>query len=130
MTEEADEFWRSVIAWVIQEDDTVSFPKFDANGTEVPRPEDSQFLFQSVGELKGQLHDWRASLQDDIRGFHAVEFADRYDCHLDQRDPTKDPLGHLAVDSPATAALAIGLGALAVGGLLYYLSRRGGGGSG
>ena len=120
------DFWYSVISRTMSEG-PLSFPKLMENGEEVPRPETSGILVRHVGELKGQLADWRASFQDDVRGFHAVEFPERYDCHLDNKDPLKDPLGHLVEDSPATLALAVGLGALATGAAIYAMSRRRGG---
>ena len=70
--QEARDFWRSVVEWTLSEGQPISFPKVLDSGEDVPRPQLSGFMVRSVGELKGQIADWRASLQDDPRGFHAV----------------------------------------------------------
>lgn len=123
--EDAPGFWQSIIEWTLSEG-TLTFPKAQESGLVVPRPEDSGFLVKHVGELKGQLADWRASLDNDQRGFHAVEYEDRFECHIDHKDPFKDPLGHLVEDSPGTLGLIIGGIAVAglAGGLAYYYRRK------
>ncbi len=61
--QEARDFWRSVVEWTLSEGQPISFPKVLDSGEDVPRPELSGFMVRSVGELKGQIADWRASLQ-------------------------------------------------------------------
>ncbi|MHB8553505.1 MAG: hypothetical protein ACYDAO_07990 [Thermoplasmataceae archaeon] len=86
------------------------------NGKEIPSPESSGIFRKSIGELKGQIADWRASIGGSDRGVHVVEFTDHYEMHVDQYDPGKNPLKHLMFDSPkygfALGAITIGIGAL------------------
>lgn len=114
-------FWQSVIQWTVSLGGKFNFMKFLPEGHEVPRPEGCNFLKKHIGELKGQIADWRASFNDSESGFHAVEFGDRYECHIDKRDPFKDPIGHLIEDSPGTL-FAVGL--VAIGALLLYTFSR------
>ena len=95
-------FWQDVIQWTISLDGKFNFLKSLPDGSEVHRPEECTFLKRHIGELKGQIADWRASFTDSDSGFHAVEFEDRYECHIDKKDPFKDPIGHLVEDSPGT----------------------------
>ena len=95
-------------------------------GVAIPSPERSGgVLFRHLGELKGQVADWRASIDGTDAGFHCVEYDDRYECHIDAKDPIKDPVGHLAVDSPGTLA-AIGVIAAvgAIAAIAYALTRE------
>ena len=111
-------FWQDVIQWTISLGGKFNFLKFlPKEGSEVPRPEGCSFLKKDLGELKGQIADWRASFSDSDTGFHAVEFEDRYECHIDRKDPFKDPLGHLLEDSPGTLFV---VGLVAIGTLLMY----------
>jgi len=120
-----DGFWKSVIEWTLSEG-TVLLPKVREDGSEVPHPSASSFMVKHMGEPKGQVADWRASLDEDERGFHAVEYEDRYECHIDKKDPFKDPLGHLVHDSPGTLALIIAGVAIAgiAGGAAYYYRKK------
>jgi hypothetical protein len=126
MSQEAYDFWRQVLSWVI-EDGNQTIPKILNNGQPTPHPRAAGFFVHHVGELKGQVADWRASLNGDQRGFHAVEFSNRYECHLDKKDALKDPVGHLVEDSPGTL-VAIAVGAIAtaaiVGGIAYYYRKK------
>lgn len=120
--EEAISFWK----WVISETyerKAFKLSKQLLNGDSVPRPEDTKgLLVRNVGELKGQIADWRASFRDTIEGFHAVEFNDFYSCHIDKKDPLKDPLGHLVEDSPQTLELLFAFTImLAIGIVIYSL---------
>jgi hypothetical protein len=120
-------FWYSVIQRTLSEKPKeFVFFKFDENKKEVPRPENSKGLVKKhIGELKGQISDWRASFKDSNEGFHAVEFTDRYECHIDKVDPNKDPLGHLQEDSPNTLGVIFIVAALILGGTsLYYFSKK------
>ena len=78
----------------------------------VPRPKESGLFRRSLGEIKGQLADWRASVPGTDQCVHAVEYRDRYELHLDRYDPGKKPLEHLLYDSPKYAAM-IATGAVA-----------------
>jgi hypothetical protein len=103
-TSEADNFWKAVISRTLTGGYNGKRPlilsKYFENGSEIPRPEDTSVLNRGLGEIKLQKADWRASFQKLDQGFHAVEFNDRYDCHIDKVDPDKDPIGHLVEDSP------------------------------
>lgn len=117
-----DNFWQNVIQWTISQGGKFNFLKQRSDiRKEVPRPELCSFLKKDIGELKGQMADWRASLPNTVKGFHAVEFKDRYKCHIDKKDPFKDPIGHLVQDSPGTLAGIIFVGvAIVVGGVLIF----------
>ncbi len=68
----------------------------------VGNPTESGIFFRSIGKIRGQISDYRASVQDATFGIHVVEFLDRYEIHIDRFDPYKKPLEHLIVDSPNT----------------------------
>ncbi len=68
----------------------------------IENPHDSKLFKRSVGKIRGQLRDYRASIDDSYLGIHVVEFLDRYEIHVDSFDPMKKPLEHLIVDSPDT----------------------------
>ena len=128
-TSEADNFWKTVISQTLTGGYNGKRPlilsKYFENGSEIPRPEDTSILHRSLGELKLQKADWRASFQKLDQGFHAVEFNDRYDCHIDKVDPDKDPIGHLVEDSPGTfVALIVGSLVLISGGIAYYFYKK------
>ena len=126
----ADKFWNTVISQTLTGGHDGKHPfvisKYHSNGQQVPRPEASSFLHWSVGELKLEAKtDWRTSFEDADQGFHAVEFTDRYECHIDKVDPDKDPLGHLVEDSPVTlATIAIAGTVTVLGGIAYYFYRK------
>ncbi len=68
---------------------------------------------------------WRARFIDSDEGFHAVEYRDRYECHIDRKDPLKDAWGHLVEDSPGTLSPIATIGILmTIFGLIYYLSSK------
>ncbi len=121
--QQADDFWKMVISYTLSNGPIKFSKKFD-NGEDVPKPEDSTILFKHIGELKNQVADWRASLENKKEGFHLVEFEDHYETHIDSVDPLKDPLGHLINDSPGTLVIA-GIAVLAIGGLAYYFYKKG-----
>ncbi|MEM0135887.1 MAG: hypothetical protein QXU18_11815 [Thermoplasmatales archaeon] len=66
-----------------------------------------------LGELKGKKADWLTSFKDSESGFHAVEFENRYECHIDK----KDPLGHL-IDYNLRTLFRVGL--LLIGAFVMY----------
>ena len=110
------DFWNSVIASVLCYG-TTEIPKYDRQGNRVPDPEMSGLFRRSVGERKGQLADWRASIPGSRRGVHAVEFEKHYSVHVDRYDPNKEPLKHLVVDSPKTLIGLIGAGLVS---MIFY----------
>lgn len=118
------DFWNTVIASVLS-CGTTEIPKTDRNGNIVPHPAESGLFHRSVGERKGQIADWRATLPGSRRGVHAVEFEDHYSVHVDRFDPEKEPLKHLMVDSPKTLLGLVGAGLFSM--LLFSLfgGRRG-----
>ncbi len=76
---------------------------------------------KSLGELKGQLADWRKSLPDSSC-IHVLEYAADYTLHRDKRNPNTDLIGHLVEDAPHWL-IVIGLG-IAIGvGAEYAWSR-------
>ena len=56
----------------------------------------------SVGKIRGQIRDYRGSIDGSTLGVHIVEFLDHYEVHVDRFDPYKKPIEHLLVDSPDT----------------------------
>ncbi len=66
---------------------------------------------KSIGLPAGQRADWRCSLPNG-QCLHVHEHRTVYVAHVDQIDPARDALGHLAVDAPGlTRALCAGIGA-------------------
>jgi hypothetical protein len=59
-------------------------------------------FFRSVGKVRGQVRDYRSSIEGSNLGIHVVEFIDHYEVHVDKFDPHKKPLEHLIFDSPGT----------------------------
>lgn len=116
--------WNSIIQQTLSAGRPLKFPKTMSNGKQIPPPDQAKptILQRHVGEIKGQIADWRASFEDSSSGFHAVEFEDYYETHIDSIDPLKDPLGHLVKDSPGTLVGIIA--AVAIGGLLAYVFTR------
>ncbi len=68
----------------------------------VGNPMESGIFFRSIGKIRGQIRDYRGSIDRANCGIHIVEFLDRYEVHVDKFDPHKKPLEHLIVDSPDT----------------------------
>ena len=128
---EATEFWTSVVDATFRGGYTggqpLVIPKNLEDGSHTPHPAETDgMLVRHVGELKGQLADWRCSIDGSDQGFHVVEFADCYQCHMDAKDPFKDPVGHLVEDSPGTLAVVGAVAAIGVlAALAYALSRNG-----
>jgi hypothetical protein len=121
---EAYLIWNSIIQQTISANGHLRFDKIIENGQLIPSPEetDPKILVRHLGELKGQIADWRASFNNSDKGFHAVEFVDYYETHIDSVDPLKDPMGHLIKDSPGTLVGVIT--AVAIGGILAYVFTR------
>jgi hypothetical protein len=124
-------FWAAVIEETLGGGYTGSsplvIPKVRGWGGPTPHPsETAGLLVRHFGEIKGQSADWRGSIEGREEGFHALEYDDRYDCHIDSKDPFKDPVGHLVQDSAGTLAV---VGVVAAVGILaalaYALSRDG-----
>ncbi len=116
------EFWNQVVSEVLVED-RLTVPKSPSGY--VPRPENSGLFVKSIGEPKGQIADWRASIPGTVRGVHAVEFGDRYEVHVDRFDPTKKPISHILLESPGSAILlgALGLLVAFLGGNFFFKKR-------
>lgn len=105
--EEANAFWTQKVVQTLiglhSGKNPLVFDRFDADNAEVPQPENTNFIKWSLGEIKKEpKKDWRASLVGLDSGFHAVQYADRYECHIDKFDPSKNILKHLSEDSPGT----------------------------
>ena len=45
----------------------------------------------SVGKIRGQIRDYRGSIDGSTLGMHIVEFLDHYEVHVDRFDPYKKP---------------------------------------
>ena len=117
----ADNFLRYVVSKTLERKPKVfSLTKIDIRGNGVPSASGCSFLERSVGEIKGQIADWRASLTKRSEGFHAVEYQDRYECHIDKWDPKKNLWRHLSEDSPGTLGLIFGVAAAILGGVSAY----------
>lgn len=95
------DFWNSVVASALSYGN-IDVPKVSRDGFVIPTPEESGLFRRSIGEMKGQIADWRATVPGSSRGVHAVEFEDHYSVHVDNFDPAKAPLKHLLLDSPKT----------------------------
>ena len=119
--------WMSIIEQTVSAGHSLKFPKEMDNGEIIPRPDEAspKILIKHIGEIKGQIADWRASFEHSDRGFHAVEFAANYETHIDSVDPLKHPLGHLVNDSPGTLITIGVISAIAItGGTLAYVFTR------
>jgi len=101
------DFWKQVVSEALAEN-RLTVPKSPYGY--VPRPEESGLFVKSIGEPRGQIADWRASVPGTVKGVHAVEFTDRYDVHVDRFDPAKKPISHLLLESPGSAILIAALG--------------------
>jgi hypothetical protein len=125
---DADKFWEDVIARTLEGNHNGKNPfilsKYFESGCEIPRPELTSILERSIGEIKFQIADWRASLNGKTEGFHAVEYEDEYKCHIDSVDPKKNPLGHLIQDSPGTLVVAAALILVGAGSVVYYFKKK------
>lgn len=83
-------------------------------------PSKCSYLEHSIGELKGQIADWRGSITGKNEGFHVVEFSDRFECHIDVWGPAKTFWRHLTDDSPGTLGAIFGVAAHIIGGIATY----------
>lgn len=116
---EIDNFWRRVASKTLErKPKAFKFNKGENNLSFLPSR--CTFMEHSLGELKGQINDWRAALQDSTEGFHAVEFRDHYECHIDKWDPNKNLWKHLSEDSPGTLGLIFSAGAVVLGGIATW----------
>jgi hypothetical protein len=69
--------------------------------------------------FNGRLAHYSKSLPDG-KGIHIKVYKDHYEVHWDEKDPNKDPLGHLYYDAPEyLAAIAIGAG-IGIGAYAYH----------
>ncbi len=76
--------------------DKIDVPKSIGN------PMETGLFVRSVGKLRGQIRDYRGTVDGSTMGIHVVEFPGHYEVHVDHFDPYKKPLEHLLVDSPDT----------------------------
>lgn len=113
ITKPGPDVWNNIISEVLV-CNTLIIPKFLPDGAEMPHPSESGLFRRSVGERKGQIADWRASISGSDRGVHVVEYPHVYKVHVDRYDPYKKPVEHLIHDSPKTGvAMALaGIGIL------------------
>ena len=89
-------FWSKVVSDAMMKEKIV-LDRIDINGEEIPHPSISGMFQRSVGELKGQVSDWRRGIDGRDESVHVVEFTDRFEVHLDHYDPYKKPIQHLLV---------------------------------
>ena len=89
----------------------------------IPHPISMGF-YPSVGDLYGQIADYRVALADG-RGIHSREYKFIYGFHWDNKDSSLDPLGHLIEDAPHWLIILV-LGGITVGALCWaaYSSRQ------
>ncbi len=99
-------FWSKVVSDAMMKEKIV-LDRIDINGEEIPHPSISGMFQRSVGELKGQVSDWRRGIDGRDESVHVVEFTDRFEVHLDHYDPYKKPIQHLLFDSPKYGALTV-----------------------
>ena len=116
------DFWNSVVARALI-DGSLTLRKIDEFGNSVPGPNSSGLFRRSVGEPRGQIADWRASVEGSDRGIHVLEYGDRYEIHVDRYDPYKKPLMHVVFDSPKTG-IALLIGGIGAAILVKNLIRR------
>lgn len=103
------DYWNSVVASVLSYG-SMEIQKTNGEGQDVPEPGKSGLFRRSIGEMKGQIADWRTTLPNSTRGIHVVEFEDHYSVHVDRFDPGKDPVRHLLLDSPKTLLSLVATG--------------------
>jgi hypothetical protein len=109
--------WRQISDYLLHRP---YYEKIRIDKGKIPHPSISGFI-RSLGELKGQVADWRKSLKDGSC-LHVEEYSTHYVVHRDKVDPHKNLLGHLVKDAPHWLMVilliisGIGLGA-------YYLSK-------
>lgn len=122
LNEPGPEIWNDIISQVIAcQQMTIS--KSLPDGNTIPHPSESGLFRRSIGEMKGQIADWRASIPGSDRGVHVVEFKEMYSIHVDQYDPHKKPIEHLVHDSPKTG-IAVALAGLGLFLAARHISRR------
>lgn len=111
--ETGPDVWNDILSKVVILD-KMTVQKIRADGSEIPHPSESGLFRKSIGEIHGQMSDWRASIGGSDRGVHVLEYEDCYKIHVDRYDPSKKPVQHLIKDSPKTgAAIALaGIGIL------------------
>lgn len=116
------DFWNVALARVLMAG-SLTVPKVDSFGNRIPEPFSSGLFRRSIGEPKGQIADWRASVEGSEKGIHIVEFRDRYELHVDRYDPYKSPLKHIVYDSPKTG-ISLVLGGIGAALFIRNIIRR------
>jgi len=87
--------WNTICALAFAVD-KIDVPKSIGN------PMETGLFVTSVGKIRGQIRDYRGSIDNSNLGIHIVEFLTHYEVHIDHFDPYKKPLEHLIIDSPDT----------------------------
>ncbi|MCL5437986.1 MAG: hypothetical protein M1148_02160, partial [Candidatus Thermoplasmatota archaeon] len=72
---------------------------------------------------RGQTGDFRTRVPGSMKSIHLVEYGDRYEAHVDSRDPHSRPLEHLVLDVIIPAA-GMALAASAAGKLFKGVATR------
>ncbi|MHB8395597.1 MAG: hypothetical protein ACYDAZ_00100 [Thermoplasmataceae archaeon] len=111
------DIWNSLVAETLVRGRATLW-KRDLQGINPTSPGESGFLKHSVGSYRGQVADYRASIEGSLRGVHLVEYHDRYEAHVDSMDPHKKPVEHLVIDSalPALGKILFVFGLSILGG--------------
>lgn len=91
-----DDIWNSLCGLALV------YNKFYLPKNYLENPDSSLLFRRSVGQIKGQLRDYRCSIYNSNLGIHVIEFIDHYEIHVDRYDPYKKPIEHLIFDSPET----------------------------
>jgi hypothetical protein len=69
-----------------------------ADVSNIGDPVESGLFLRSIGMQKGQIADFRASIEGSSLAVHLVEFTDEYELHIDRFDPSKNLLSHIVFD--------------------------------
>ena len=113
MSDDPKLFWKKAISQALSYG-KIRINKVNGHGEEIPSPADSGLFKRSIGAIRGQMSDWRTSIDGSTKGVHVVEFRDHYEIHVDKFDPYKKPVEHLLYDSPVYGAILTGASIVAL----------------